>query len=137
VWAILMLQAWKRREKYVALEWGMAGFGVDELNRPGTINPVVGLIYLLLCPIPLFLSSLSSSLPPSLPLPLLFWLDCVEFKGESQQSIVTGRKIFFFTSFNRRLYIVQSAVVILALTACVIGTVDSALSVCASHIHLQ
>ncbi|CAN0077413.1 unnamed protein product [Scytosiphon promiscuus] len=33
-WAIAMLEFWKRKEKRVALEWGMVGFETDEQARP-------------------------------------------------------------------------------------------------------
>ncbi|CAM9546066.1 unnamed protein product, partial [Ectocarpus sp. 8 AP-2014] len=33
-WAIAMLEFWKRKEKRVALEWGMIGFENDEQARP-------------------------------------------------------------------------------------------------------
>jgi hypothetical protein len=38
IWAIFMLEYWKRREKTLALEWGMVGYESHELNRPGMIN---------------------------------------------------------------------------------------------------
>eukprot|EP00904_Undaria_pinnatifida_P001459 jgi/Undpi1/11313/HiC_scaffold_30.g13611.m1 len=33
-WAIFMLEFWKRKEKRVALEWGMSGFETGEQTRP-------------------------------------------------------------------------------------------------------
>jgi hypothetical protein len=35
VWAVVMLELWKRREKALALEWGMLGFETSEVDRPG------------------------------------------------------------------------------------------------------
>ena len=34
LWAILMLEAWKREEKRIALRWGMTNFETKELDRP-------------------------------------------------------------------------------------------------------
>jgi len=34
IWAIIMLEFWKRKEKLTALEWGMIGFEDEEVNRP-------------------------------------------------------------------------------------------------------
>jgi hypothetical protein len=35
LWAIFMLEFWKRKEKLIAVEWGMTGFEDDEQDRPG------------------------------------------------------------------------------------------------------
>jgi hypothetical protein len=34
VWAVMMLEFWKRDEKFIALEWGMLGFEDTEIDRP-------------------------------------------------------------------------------------------------------
>jgi len=34
IWAVLMLEFWKREEKFTALEWGMLGFEDTEIDRP-------------------------------------------------------------------------------------------------------
>src|SRR3546814_8890204 len=34
IWAVLMLEYWKRKEKTTALEWGMVGFEDDKKDRP-------------------------------------------------------------------------------------------------------
>jgi hypothetical protein len=34
VWAVLMLEFWKREEKFTALQWGMLGFEETEIDRP-------------------------------------------------------------------------------------------------------
>jgi hypothetical protein len=34
LWAVFMLEYWKRTEKYTALEWGMIGFEEAEVDRP-------------------------------------------------------------------------------------------------------
>jgi len=34
LWAIIMLEFWKRREKFTALQWGMIGFEDSEITRP-------------------------------------------------------------------------------------------------------
>lgn len=42
LWAVLMLEYWKRDEKYTALRWGMIGFEDTEVDRPeffGTEQP--------------------------------------------------------------------------------------------------
>jgi hypothetical protein len=42
LWAVFMLEYWKRAEKYTALEWGMIGFEDNEVDRPefsGTKQP--------------------------------------------------------------------------------------------------
>lgn len=33
-WAIFMLEAWKRKEKTIALEWGTSGFEAEQKDRP-------------------------------------------------------------------------------------------------------
>ena len=35
IWAIVMLEYWKRKEKLTALYWGMIGFEKNEVTRPG------------------------------------------------------------------------------------------------------
>lgn len=35
IWAVIMLEFWKRKEKMTAIEWGMIGFEDEEVNRPG------------------------------------------------------------------------------------------------------
>jgi hypothetical protein len=37
IWAIIMLEFWKRLEKKTALEWGMVGFESNEATRPGIV----------------------------------------------------------------------------------------------------
>jgi hypothetical protein len=42
LWAIFMLEFWKRREKYTAMRWGMVGFESEQVDRPqykGTEEP--------------------------------------------------------------------------------------------------
>eukprot|EP00604_Paraphysomonas_vestita_P001703 CAMPEP_0174817746 /NCGR_PEP_ID=MMETSP1107-20130205/254_1 /TAXON_ID=36770 /ORGANISM="Paraphysomonas vestita, Strain GFlagA" /LENGTH=652 /DNA_ID=CAMNT_0016028733 /DNA_START=1071 /DNA_END=3029 /DNA_ORIENTATION=+ len=34
IWAVIMLEFWKRKEKMTAIEWGMIGFEDEEVNRP-------------------------------------------------------------------------------------------------------
>lgn len=34
---MFMLQFWKRLQNYTSLEWGMIGFGSEEVNRPGNL----------------------------------------------------------------------------------------------------
>jgi hypothetical protein len=34
IWAVLMLEFWKREEKFTALQWGMLGFEDTEIDRP-------------------------------------------------------------------------------------------------------
>jgi hypothetical protein len=34
IWAVLMLEFWKREEKFTALRWGMLGFEDTEIDRP-------------------------------------------------------------------------------------------------------
>jgi hypothetical protein len=99
LWSSLMLQYWKRQQSLTALEWGMIDFGLEEVNRPG--------------------------LPFLLPLYLTLSLICVpEFKGQIQHSAITGRKVFFFPPKKRRFYLIQSALIIMALTAVALGTVS-------------
>ena len=35
IWAVVMLEFWKRKEKLTVLEWGMIGFEDEEVDRPG------------------------------------------------------------------------------------------------------
>ena len=47
LWTTLFLEFWKRKEKYVAMEWGMIGFEETETARPSfhgtaSISPVTG-----------------------------------------------------------------------------------------------
>lgn len=35
IWAVVMLEYWKRREKYNSMEWGMDDFEETEMDRPG------------------------------------------------------------------------------------------------------
>jgi hypothetical protein len=36
IWAVIMLEFWKRKEKMTAIEWGLTGFEDEEVDRPGT-----------------------------------------------------------------------------------------------------
>jgi hypothetical protein len=38
IWAVIMLEFWKRKEKMTAIEWGMVGFEDEEVDRPGTAS---------------------------------------------------------------------------------------------------
>lgn len=51
LWSTIMLEFWKRKEKYTAMRWGMIGFEEEEEDRPqfeGTVrrSPVTGHPYL-------------------------------------------------------------------------------------------
>jgi hypothetical protein len=35
LWAVCMLEFWKRKEKSTALQWGTINFEIQELDRPG------------------------------------------------------------------------------------------------------
>ena len=37
IWAVIMLEFWKRKEKMTAIELGMTGFENEEVTRPGLI----------------------------------------------------------------------------------------------------
>jgi hypothetical protein len=39
IWAVVMLEFWKRKEKLTVLEWGMIGYEDEEQNRPGSPHP--------------------------------------------------------------------------------------------------
>ena len=41
LWAILMLEYWKRKEKLTALYWGMIDFEKSEVTRPGMLVGVI------------------------------------------------------------------------------------------------
>jgi hypothetical protein len=36
LWAVCMLEFWKRKEKTTAMEWGTINYETSELDRPGT-----------------------------------------------------------------------------------------------------
>jgi hypothetical protein len=44
LWAIVMLEFWKRKEKLTALYWGMIDFEKDEISRPGAQCDVTDVI---------------------------------------------------------------------------------------------
>ena len=35
IWAVVMLEFWKRKEKLTSLEWGMTDYEEEEVARPG------------------------------------------------------------------------------------------------------
>ena len=37
LWGALMLQYWKRKERFYGLKWGVLDFEEKELERPGTL----------------------------------------------------------------------------------------------------
>lgn len=43
LWAVCMLEFWKRKEKTIALDWGTIDFETNEVDRPGMLH------YKLLC----------------------------------------------------------------------------------------
>ena len=38
IWAVIMLEFWKRKEKMTAIEWGLTGFEDEEVDRPGKLS---------------------------------------------------------------------------------------------------
>jgi hypothetical protein len=40
-----MLEFWKRKEKMVAMEWGMLGFEDAEITRPGEKKEMINKFY--------------------------------------------------------------------------------------------
>jgi hypothetical protein len=38
IWAVFMLEFWKRKEKMTALHWGVMDYEQEELDRPGNFE---------------------------------------------------------------------------------------------------
>jgi hypothetical protein len=107
IWAVVMLEFWKRKEKLTVLEWGMIGYEDEEQNRPGS---------------PPTHSKPLRSKPLSLT-DYLLYLAAVEFKGELRKSVINGKEIMHFPAAKRKNLIIESSVIIGVLIAVVIGAV--------------
>ena len=105
IWAVIMLEFWKRKEKMTSIEWGMTGFEDEEVNRPG-------LIYL-------FINIVDSKQNNEL-FANYFW---TEFKGEVQKSLINGKEVMYFPPKKRMVLIAQSSGVIATLILVVVGAV--------------
>jgi hypothetical protein len=41
LWAVVMLEFWKRKEKRIALQWGTIDFENNEVDRPGELSILI------------------------------------------------------------------------------------------------
>lgn len=104
VWAILMLQFWKRREKYISLQWGMIGFEDEESDRPGR-QCDADFSYLFVC------VSVCTTCDDVIAVALIV----TEYRGKKQLSALTGKEEFYFPEAKRRRLMAQSSALVLLL----------------------
>jgi hypothetical protein len=114
-WAVVMLEYWKRREKYKSMEWGMEDFEETEQDRPGQMERCMS------CLCWHVRTDISAAFV------LVVYVVCVgaEFKGQLVTSFISGKDMVYFPPRERSKKICISSTVIFMFIILVVGVVVS------------